>query len=45
MKEYAFTWGGPDENNFVRKSADVIVVIGNEPSPEKKMATLEVSQI
>ena len=27
------------------KSADVIVVIGNEPSPEKKMVNLEASQI
>jgi len=27
------------------KSADVIVVIGNELSPENKMVNLEVSQI
>jgi len=33
------------KTSFIRKSADVIVVVGNEPSPEKKMATLEVSQI
>ena len=29
----------------IEKSADVIVVIGNELSPETKMVNLEVSQI